>query len=152
MTDSDRFYKVIDFVFYVITVIIIIWISSFDAFFLLAPPYAVSAYLIIFEHGGKFSKKKSVLFSYLFVIFSSEFIHLTLGISPLYMAANVIIVSAFISFTGNNHPPAIALTIFSYIVHSTVYFALTSILVLLVIMILAYSMDYTKVLLNGLVN
>jgi hypothetical protein len=152
LTDSDRFYKVIDFVFYVITVIIIIWISSFDAFFLLAPPYAVSAYLIIFEHGGKFSKKKSVLFSYLFVIFSSEFIHLTLGISPLYMAANVIIVSAFISFTGNNHPPAIALTIFSYIVHSTVYFALTSILVLLVIMILAYSMDYTKVLLNGLVN
>jgi hypothetical protein len=152
LTNSDKLYKLIDFAFYVITVIIIILISSFNALFLLAPPYAVTAYLIIFEHGGKFSKKKSVLFSYLFVIFSSEFIHLALGISPLYMTANVIIVSAFISFTGNNHPPAIALTIFSYIVHSTVYFALTSILVLLVIMILAYSMDYTKVLLNGRVN
>ena len=144
MNNSEKLHKAIEFIFYTITVIIIISISSINSLFLIAPPYAVTAYLIIFEHGGKYSKKKSVLVSYLFVIFSSELIHLTLGISPVYMTVNVIVVSAFISVTDYKHPPAIALTIFSYIVHSTVYFAITSIMVLLVIIILAYSMDYTK--------
>lgn len=144
MDVSEKKQKAIDFIFYTASVLIIIWISSYKSFFLLAPPYAVTAYLIIFEHGGKFSKKKSVVLSYLFAIFSSELIHVTLGISPVFMALNVIAVSGFIAFTGNNHPPAIALTIFSYIVHNTIFFAITSILVLLVIIILAYSMDYTK--------
>ena len=96
MNSSDKLHKAIDFIFYTITVIIIISISSINSLFLIAPPYAVTAYLIIFEHGGKYSKKKSVFVSYLFVIFSSELIHLMLGISPVYMTLLVIFVFVLI--------------------------------------------------------
>jgi hypothetical protein len=43
---------------------------------------------------------------------------------------NVVLVSGFVSFTRFRHPPAIALTIFSYIVHETISFFLASLLVL----------------------
>lgn len=136
--------KAIEFLVYTIAILVIIAISSYDSLFLLAPPYAVTAYLMIFENRSKFSKRSYVAISYLFVIFSSEIIHLTLGISPYFMALNVVIVSLFISYSKFSHPPAIALTIFSYIVHNTIFFAFTSVVVLLVIILISFASDFMK--------
>ncbi|MBX8631805.1 MAG: HPP family protein [Thermoplasmata archaeon] len=98
--------------------------------FLLAPPYAVTAYLLVFERESKFSKAGNIAASYIFVIISSEAIHLTLGISASALVLNLVAVSLFISFTKYSHPPALALTIFSYIAHNSVEFTITSFVVL----------------------
>lgn len=130
--------KAIGFLFYTATLLIIIAISSYGSLFLLAPPYAVSAYLMIFESKSKFSRKSFVAVSYIFVILSSEIIHISLGISLYSMALNVIIVSLFVSYSRYSHPPAIALAIFSYIVHNALSFAITSLIVLSVILVITY--------------
>ena len=103
--------------------------------FLLAPPYAVSAYLLIFERESKFSRPENIAVSYVFVIISSEAIHLILGIDFTALMLNMLIVSAFISFTKYSHPPALALTIFSYIVHNSTDFIYTSLIVLAIIVV-----------------
>jgi CBS-domain-containing membrane protein len=103
--------------------------------FLLAPPYAVSAYLLIFERESRFSRPENIAVSYVFVIISSEVIHLILGIDITALMLNMLIVSAFISFTKYSHPPALALTIFSYIVHNSTDFIYTSLIVLAIIVV-----------------
>lgn len=97
---------------------------------LIAPPYAVTAFLIVFDRDGKYAQPKSIVTSYLVVIGSSELFVLTLGITYLALVLNVIVVSALIAFTSFAHPPALALTIFSYIAHDSVVFSLTSLVVL----------------------
>lgn len=136
--------KAIEFLVYTVAILVIIAISFYDSLFLLAPPYAVSAYLMIFENQSKFSKKSYVAVSYLFVILSSKIIHLALGISTYFMALNVVIVSLFISYSKFSHSPAIALTIFSYIVHNTIFFAFTSVVVLLAIILTSIASDFMK--------
>ena len=136
--------KAIEFLVYTVAILVIIAISSYDSLFLLAPPYAVTAYLMIFENRSKFSRRSDVAFSYLFVIMSSEVVHLSLGISIYSMAINVIVVSLFISYSRYSHPPAIALAIFSYIVHNTILFATTSLIVLSVIVLISYGSEIIK--------
>jgi hypothetical protein len=96
----------------------------------MAPPYGVTAYLATFARKNEFSKPVNFVMSYIFVIATTEILHSVLGFSIIVVLTNVIMVSAFISFTRFKHPPAIALTIFSYIIHETDYFIFASLAVL----------------------
>ncbi len=96
--------------------------------YILAPPYAVSAYLIVFQKGTKYASRTSLLATYSLVIASSDLLHFMLGASLSGIIVNVIIVSAFITFTDLSHPPAIALTIFSYIAGDPLDFTISSVL------------------------
>ncbi len=124
---------IVNFIVFMLTIIIIVVITSSSGLLLLAPPYAVTAYLATFVRKSKFSKPDGIIFSYIVVIVSTEILQSLLGGSVLAVLLNVFIVSAFISFTKFNHPPAIALTIFSYIIHTTISFILASIVVLSII-------------------
>ena len=124
----------------------IIIITAEPGVFLLAPPYAVSAYLVIFERNTKYARPQCIASSYLLVIGSSELIHVVIGISLSALLLNVVVVSAFITFTKYSHPPALALTIFSYIVHSPISFAITSLIVLLVIIGEYYLIEMSGIL------
>ena len=103
---------------------------------LLAPPYAVTVYLVVFHRGSSYARVRSIVAAYLFVIVTTEGFELTLGTTALSLVLNVIVVAAFITFTPYTHPPALALTIFSYIVgnvHDPVGFVLSSVLVLAIV-------------------
>ena len=100
---------------------------------LIAPPYAVTAYLVVFNRGARYARPGSIVASYLAVIASSEVFELAFGVTLLALVLNVTLVSLFISFTPFSHPPALALTIFSYIVHDSVSFVATSLVVLLIV-------------------
>lgn len=128
--DNNRILKYLEFV---VLVSVIIAITSYKGLFLLAPPYAVSAYLATFEPSGKHSKRLCIIFSYFVVIVSTEFFHILIGISIISLILNVLVVSFFITFSRYSHPPAIALTIFSYIVHNSEIFVITSLIALAVI-------------------
>lgn len=123
------------FFLFLVVFSIMMMVISVQKSFLLAPPYAVSAYLLIFERESKFSRPENIAVSYVFVIISSEVFHLTLGTDLTALMLNMLIVSAFISFTKYSHPPALALTIFSYIVHNTPDFVYTSLIVLAIIVV-----------------
>ncbi|WP_188595787.1 HPP family protein [Thermocladium modestius] len=125
---------------YMAAVSAILAMSANNKVFLLAPPYAVSAYLVLFERNTKFSKPSGLAVSYGFAIASSEALHALLGPSIASMTINVFAVSAFIMLTEYSHPPAIALTIFSYLRFSDVLFV-TSSLAALGIIILIYAID-----------
>jgi CBS-domain-containing membrane protein len=100
---------------------------------LIAPPYAVTAYLVVFNRGTKYAQPRSIVASYLVVIASSEAFEFAFGVTILALVLNVTLVSLFIAFTQFSHPPALALTIFSYIVHDSFNFVLTSLIVLLIV-------------------
>ncbi len=102
---------------------------------LIAPPYAVTAYLVVFNRDSRYSEPSSILASYLVVIVSSEALELLLGVSTLALVLNVGLVSLFIAFTRYSHPPALALTIFSYIVHDSIGFVLSSLVVLGIVIV-----------------
>jgi CBS-domain-containing membrane protein len=100
---------------------------------LIAPPYAVSAYLMVFNRGRKYAQPPSIIASYLVVIASSVAFEYVLGVTLVALVLNVAVVSLFISFSPFTHPPALALTIFSYIVRDSPAFVLTSVVVLLIV-------------------
>ncbi|MHB8396353.1 MAG: hypothetical protein ACYDBK_04010 [Thermoplasmataceae archaeon] len=50
------------------------------------------------------------------------------------MVISVVIVSAFVTFTTHTHPPAIALTIFSYIAGNPLDFTISSVLSLVALL------------------
>ncbi|WP_075057003.1 hypothetical protein [Thermogymnomonas acidicola] len=84
----------------------ILLVTSYHSLFLLAPPpFAVSTYLLTFDHGGRFSTYSSISASYLFVILTTEAIHVLLGTGTLQMLLNVVLVSLFITFLPYRHPP-----------------------------------------------
>lgn len=101
--------------------------------FLIAPPYAVTAYLVIFQRETPNARIKNILSTYLLVIVSSYLIHVLLGDTVPAMAFNLVLISAFITFTDFTHPPAIALTVFSYLTHDQLAFTEASLLALAVI-------------------
>ena len=103
--------------------------------YILAPPYAVSAYLVVFKRKTKYSSKESLVATYGVVILSSDAFHFLLGESLVGMILNVLIVSAFITFTNLTHPPAIALTIFSYLAGDSLDFTISSGLSLLALLL-----------------
>lgn len=109
--------------------------------YLLAPPYAVSAYLIVFQRNTKFSSMRSIGATYALVILSSDILHFFLGVSLAGMIISVVIVSAFVTFTNLTHPPAIALTIFSYIAGNPLDFTISSVLSLGVLLTASLIME-----------
>lgn len=123
----------VDFIAFVCVSLIILFVTFHRGVFLLAPPYDVTAYLVVFEKESKFSKPTSVVFSYVMVIVTSTILHFLLGVGIISLTLNVLIVAAFIAFTRFTHPPALALTIFSYLTNDTLGFSLTSLLVLAII-------------------
>ncbi len=109
--------------------------------YILAPPYAVSAYLIVFQKGTKYASRASLLATYSLVIVSSDLLHMVFGASLNGIIVNVIIVSAFITFTDLSHPPAIALAIFSYIAGDPLDFTISSVLSLLALLVSSFLLD-----------
>ncbi len=102
--------------------------------YILAPPYAVSAYLVVFQRNTKYSSRQSLAATYTLVILSSDTLHFILGESIIGMVLNVVIVSAFVTFTNFTHPPAIALTIFSFIAGNPLDFTISSVLSLVALL------------------
>lgn len=102
---------------------------------LIAPPFAVTAYLVVFNRSSHYSEPRAILASYLVVIATSEGFQYLLGLSTAALVLNVIVVAAFIAFTRYSHPPALALTIFSYIVHDSLSFVLSSLVVLAIVIV-----------------
>jgi hypothetical protein len=100
---------------------------------LIAPPFAVTAYLVVFNRSSRYSRASSIAASYLVVIASSELLEYTLGTTVEALVVNVALVAAFITLTPLSHPPAIALTIFAYIVHDTTSVVLASVVVVIVV-------------------
>lgn len=100
---------------------------------LIAPPYAVTAYLVVFNRGTSYAQPRSIVASYLVVIASSEAFEFVFGVTLLGLVLNVTVVSLFITFTRFAHPPALALTIFSYIVHDSLSFVVSSLVVLAIV-------------------
>ncbi len=100
---------------------------------LIAPPYAVTAYLVVFNRGSRYAEPRSIVASYLVVIATSEAFEYALGITELAVILNVTVVSLFIAFTPYSHPPALALTIFSYLVHDSLSFIAASLVVLAIV-------------------
>ena len=99
--------------------------------YILAPPYAVSAYIIVFQRNTKYSSRKSLAVTYVLVIVSSDVLHVIFSGTLPGMILDVLVVSGFITFTNYSHPPAIALTIFSYLVASPLDFTVSSVLSLM---------------------
>lgn len=130
---SGRRARSINFMVYCLTISLIIGITYASGLLLLAPPYGVTAYLATFERRSRFSTPENIVASYAVVIVSTEVLQSLYGHSAIAILLNVLIVSVFISFTTYEHPPAIALTMFSYIVHTTAAFILASIAILIVI-------------------
>lgn len=122
--------RTFDFVIFACCMLVILFVATYRKVFLLAPPYDVTAYLVLFEKHSKFSIPTSVALSYLVVVLSTTVLHFVLGDTAVSLALNIIVVAAFISYTKFSHPPAIALTVFSYLTDDIVGFVVTSIIVL----------------------
>lgn len=135
--------KLFELLAFLACVSLLILITS-DFSLLLAPPYAVTLYLIIYDSGGKYSSQTAIAISYLFVLATTEILHIFLGVSEFSLILNVIVVGLFISLSRHTHPPALALTIFSYIVHATFLFIVTSLLALALILVMSYIVKGAK--------
>ncbi|MGC8696576.1 MAG: HPP family protein [Conexivisphaera sp.] len=129
------------FTMYLAVLTAILWMSSISRQFVLAPPYAVSAYLLTFERDTKFSRRSGFVASYLFAVASSEALHAIVGSSELAMSANIVLVSMFVAMTRYCHPPAIALTIFSYLVYRDLPFVVTSLAVIALVLAASFAED-----------
>ena len=144
--------RILSFLLYLTFISIIVIGSSYDDLFLVAPPYAVSLYLITFESKSKFSRKKNIIFSYSFVILTTELIHVIMGIGTLPLLLNLILVSTFISFSKFSHPPALALTIFSYIEHQLTAFTIDSVVIMGVVIIAELANERIELFQNSLLD
>ncbi len=118
--------KNLRFISFIVLVIVIVIISLKFKLTLLAPPFAVSAYLITSEHRGEFSGPYSVAISYIFVIITTTIFHIFLGVGTISLILNIAIVGLFITYTQFRHPPALALTIFSFIAHNDFLFIISA--------------------------
>ena len=56
--------------------------------YILAPPYAVSSYLVVFQRNTKYSSRESLTATYALVIISSDALHFLLGESLVGMTEN----------------------------------------------------------------
>lgn len=126
--DAITMGKVRDYIVFLAILGVIFSLMTIRGNYILAPPYAVSAYLIVFQRNTRYSSRQSLIATYTLVILSSDILHFLLGESLAGMVINVVIVSAFVTFTNLTHPPAIALTIFSYIAGNPLDFTISSVL------------------------
>ncbi len=132
--DNFRSENVKNYLVFLLILAVIFSLVAIRGSFILAPPYAVSAYLVVFQRNTKYSSRESLIATYAIVILSSDAFHFLLGESLIGMILNVLIVSAFVTFTNLTHPPAIALTIFSYIAGDPLDFTISSGLSLLALL------------------
>ena len=132
--DNLRPEKVKNYIIFLLILAVIFSLISIGGDYILAPPYAVSAYIVVFQRNTKYSNRKSLIATYAIVILSSDALHFLLGESLVGMILNVLIVSAFVTFTNLTHPPAIALTIFSYLAGDPLDFTISSGLSLLTLL------------------
>ena len=132
--DNLRPEEVKNYIFFLLILAVIFSLISIRGDYILAPPYAVSAYIVVFQRNTKYSNRKSLIATYAIVILSSDAFHFLLGESLVGMILNVLIVSAFVTFTNLTHPPAIALTIFSYLAGDPLDFTISSGLSLLALL------------------
>lgn len=133
--------KVRNYSFFLIMMGAILSLTTIKGTYLLAPPFAVSAYLIVFQNGGRYAKKGSIAATYMLVVSLSGILQLLFGDVLIGMIAEMILITAFITFTNFSHPPAIALTIFSYISANLVDFAFSSFLVLAILLLGAHLIE-----------
>ncbi len=131
---------------FVIVLLGVFEVISLTKNLLLAPPYAVSIYLTVFDHHSRFARPESIATSYAVVIASSSVFQYWLGATVLTLLLNVLLVSSFISFTPYTHPPALALTLFSYLVHDLMSFTIASIVVLAIVVVVDLILDRTDLL------
>lgn len=127
--------KIKDYLIFLIILSSIFSLMAIRGEYILAPPYAVSAYLVVFQRNTKYSSRESLIASYGVVITSSDIFHFLLGLSLVGMILNVLIVSAFVTFTNLTHPPAIALTIFSYLAGDPMDFTISTVLSLIALIL-----------------
>ena len=132
--DNLKLEKVKDYLVFLMILAAIFSLTAIRGDYILAPPYAVSAYLVVFQKKTKYSSRESLFATYGVVILSSDAFHFLLGQSLFGMILNVLIVSAFVTFTNLTHPPAIALTIFSYLAGDPLDFTISSGLSLLALL------------------
>ena len=133
--------KILNYMVFLVIIGVIFAFTFFRGEYILAPPYAVSAYLIVFERKTVYSKKKSIIATYLLVILLSDLSQIIIGTGIAEMILNVVIISAFITFTKMSHPPAIALAIFSFIVSDPVEFTISSLFSLAVLLASSYIIE-----------
>ncbi len=139
--DQVALAKVMDYGVFLAIVAVIFSLLAFRGNYILAPPYAVSAYIMVFQRKAKNASRINIFITYAVVILSSDLLHLLVGSNLGSMLANVVIVSAFITFTKFTHPPAIALTIFSYIAGDPLDFTISSVLALIALMSASFIME-----------
>ena len=132
--DNLRPEEVKNYIIFLLILAVIFSLTSIRGDYILAPPYDVSAYIVVFQRNTKYSNRKSLIATYTIVILSSDALHFLLGESLVGMILNVLIVSAFVTFTNLTHPPAIALTIFSYLAGVPLDFTISSGLSLLALL------------------
>jgi len=139
--DSSLRRKIRDYFMFLSILAAIFSLVELRGDYILAPPYAVSAYIIVFQRNTKYSSRKSLAITYILVIISSDVLHVIFSDSLPGMILDVLVVSGFITFTNYSHPPAIALTIFSYLVASPLDFTFSSVLSLLSLLISSILME-----------
>jgi hypothetical protein len=130
---SETEVKLVRFGLFVAVFLAIVGVILGSKSLLIAPPFAVSAYTVVFQHSAKYSETRSIAASYVLVIASSVLLEEAFGAVLIALVVNVLLISLFITFTRFSHPPAIALTIFSYLIHDPVLFAFTSSIVLAIV-------------------
>ena len=97
--------------------------------------------MVIFAPRTAYARPQGIAASYLLVLVTAALFQFTLGVTVLALVANVLVVSLFITFSPLSHPPALALTIFSFIAHDTLSFTETSIVVLLIVLALSFAIE-----------
>jgi hypothetical protein len=117
--------QVVDFIIFFITMSVVATVAVYTHLLLLAPPLGVTVYLATLARRSDASRPEVVAGSYAFVMASTLVLQTVLGFSTVTAVTNVLLVSAFIFFTRFKHPPAVALTLFSFIAHTTVTLVLT---------------------------
>ena len=108
--------RVLSFLMLIIVFGLILYLTNFTRGLYLAPPFAVSSYLAVYERNTKFSNSVSIISSYLFVLFVTLIVRVFISDIEIGLIVSTLLAMAFISFTRFEHPPMIALTIFSFLV------------------------------------
>ena len=126
---KDRIFKdfsrsrVFSFLILIIVFALILFLTNFTRGLYLAPPFAVSSYLAVYERNTKFSSSISIISSYLFVLFVTLILRVFISDIEVALIVSTLLAMAFISFTRFEHPPMLALTIFSFLVPNFQAFA-----------------------------
>ena len=127
--------RVLSFLMLILVFGLILYLTNFTRGLYLAPPFAVSSYLAVYERNTKFSNSVSIISSYLFVLFVTMIVRIFISDIEAGLIVSTLLAMAFISFTRFEHPPMIALTIFSFLVPNFQAFAESTFIALALIIL-----------------